>query len=129
MQLREWGVSIGQLPTGKQNAITDVEGVKVGHHTLNEGDNIRTGVTAILPHDGNLFTDKVMGAVHTINGFGKACGFEQVRELGTIETPILLTGTLNVGKVADACITYMLRDNPDLRSINPLVGECNDGYL
>ncbi|MEL7432350.1 MAG: P1 family peptidase [Chloroflexota bacterium] len=129
MQLREWGVAIGQLPTGTQNAITDVEGVKVGHHTLNEGDNIRTGVTAILPHGGNLFTDKVMGAVHRINGFGKACGFEQVRELGTIETPILLTSTLNVGKVADVCITYMLRDNPDLRSINPLVGECNDGYL
>ncbi|MEO1164766.1 MAG: P1 family peptidase, partial [Chloroflexota bacterium] len=106
MQLREWGVAIGQLPTGTQNAITDVEGVKVGHHTLNEGDNIRTGVTAILPHGGNLFTDKVMGAVHRINGFGKACGFEQVRELGTIETPILLTSTLNVGKVADVCITY-----------------------
>lgn len=129
MRFRELGLSIGTLPTGKNNAITDVEGVLVGHHTLHEGDSIRTGVTAILPHANNLFTEKMTGAVHTINGFGKACGFEQVRELGTIETPILLTGTLNVGKVADACISYMLQDNPILRSINPLVGECNDGYL
>ena len=129
MRFRDIGVTVGTLETGKNNAITDVEGVLVGHHALHEGESIRTGVTAILPHGGNLFTEKVRAAVHTINGFGKACGFEQVRELGTIETPILLTSTLNVGKVADACIDYMLQDNPTLRSINPLVGECNDGYL
>ncbi|GAB5494617.1 MAG: P1 family peptidase [Phototrophicaceae bacterium] len=129
MRFRDLGVEVGTLPSGKFNAITDVEGVLVGHHTLNEGDDTHTGVTAILAHGGNLFTDKVTGAVHTINGFGKASGFEQVRELGTIETPILLTNTLNVGKVADASISYMLQDNPDLRSINPLVGECNDGYI
>ncbi len=129
MRFRDLGVSVGRLPAGEHNAITDVEGVLVGHHTLHQGESIRTGITAILPHGGNLFRDKVTAAVHTINGFGKACGFEQVRELGTIETPILLTGTLNVGKVADACISYMLQDNPTLRSINPLVGECNDGYL
>lgn len=129
MRFQDLGLQVGTLDSGKFNAITDIEGVLVGHHTINEGDTIRTGVTAILPHEGNLFTEKVTGAVHTINGFGKACGFEQVRELGTIETPILLTNTLNVGKVADASISYMLQDNPHLRSINPLVGECNDGYL
>ncbi|MEM9953976.1 MAG: P1 family peptidase [Chloroflexota bacterium] len=129
MRFRETGATVGFLETGKHNAITDVADVKVGHHTLIEGDKIRTGVTAILPHGGNLFTDKVIASVHTINGFGKAVGFEQVRELGTIETPILLTNTLNVGKVADASIAYMLQANPDLRSINPIVGECNDGYL
>lgn len=129
MRFRDLGIPVGTLPTGKNNAITDVEGVLVGHHTIQLGESIHTGVTAILPHSGNLFTEKVTGAVHTINGFGKACGFEQVRELGTIETPILLTGTLNVGKVADASISYMLQNNPTLRSINPLVGECNDGYL
>ncbi|MGJ3240053.1 MAG: P1 family peptidase [Anaerolineae bacterium] len=129
MRFREFGVSVGTLPTGTHNAITDVDGVRVGHHTLNIGENIRTGVTAILPHGVNLFTEPVRGAVHTINGFGKACGFEQVRELGKIETPLLLTSTLNVGKVADACIDYMLEANPTLRSVNPIVGECNDGYL
>lgn len=129
MRFQDFALQVGTLSSGQFNAITDVEGVLVGHHTVHEGDSIRTGVTAILPHQGNLFTDKVTGAVHTINGFGKACGFEQVRELGTIETPILLTNTLNVGKVADASISYMLQDNPNLGSINPLVGECNDGYL
>lgn len=129
MRFRGCGATVGTLPTGTYNTITDVTGVKVGHHTLIEGDSIRTGVTAILPHERNLFTDKVVASVHTINGFGKATGFEQVRELGTIETPILLTNTLNVGKVADASIAYMLQANPELRSINPLVGECNDGYL
>lgn len=129
MRFRDLGLQVGALPIGKFNAITDVAGVLVGHETIYEGDAIRTGVTAILPHGDNLFTDKVTAAVHTINGFGKACGFEQVRELGTIETPILLTNTLNVGKVADASISYMLQANPTLRSINPLVGECNDGYI
>lgn len=129
MRFRDFGVTVGTLPTGKRNAITDVDGVVVGHTTLIEGDDIRTGVTAILPHTGNLFTQPVTAAVHTINGFGKAIGFEQVRELGTIETPILLTNTLNIGKVSDALVGYMINQNTDLRSVNPLVGECNDGYL
>lgn len=140
-RLREIGVVLGTLSPGPLNAITDVAGVRVGHTTLIEGDGplrpghgpVRTGVTAILSHAGNLFQDKVAGAVHTINGYGKVVGFEQVRELGTIETPILLTNTLNVGLVADAVIAYMLRDNPDIGvttgGVNPVVGECNDGYL
>ena len=122
------------LPTGDDNAITDVSGVTVGHVTLNEGDSTRTGVTAILPHTGNIFQEKVRAAVYTINGFGKATGFEQIRHLGTIETPILLTNTLNVGIVWDAVVSYMLRQNPDIGkemtgTVNPVVGECNDGYL
>lgn len=129
MRLRDLKLILGTLSTGQNNAITDVVGVRVGHTTLIEGDNIRTGVTAILPHSDDLFDEKVPAAVHTINGFGKACGFEQVRELGNIETPILLTSTLNIPKVADACITYMIRTNAKLRTVNPLVGECNDGYL
>lgn len=138
---REIGLILGTMPPGAFNAITDVEGVRVGHTTLVRGEGplrpgegpVRTGVTAILPHSGNLFRDKVAGAVHTINGFGKVAGFEQVRELGTIETPIVLTNTLNVGLAADALVAYMLRDNPDIGvstgGVNPLVGECNDGYL
>ncbi|MDQ7026212.1 MAG: P1 family peptidase [Anaerolineae bacterium] len=128
-RFRGFGMTVGTLPTGRLNAITDVSGVQVGHATLLEGDSIRTGVTAILPHNGNLFADKVAAAVYTVNGYGKAVGFEQVRELGSIETPILLTNTLNVGKVADAVIGYMLQNYPDIVTINPLVGECNDGYL
>lgn len=129
MRFRDLGRIPGKLETGSLNMITDVQGVRVGHTTLIEGDQIRTGVTAILPHGGNLFTHKVPAAVHTINGFGKACGFEQVRELGVIETPILLTNTLAVGRTADACLTYVLRQNPQARSVNPLVGECSDAYL
>ena len=129
MRFRNFGVTVGTLPTGKRNSISDVSDVLVGHTTLIEGDDVRTGVTAILPHTGNLFTQSVSAAVHTINGFGKAIGFEQVRELGTIETPILLTNTLNIGKVSDALVGYMIEQNPNLRSVNPLVGECNDGYL
>ncbi|MFN8371864.1 MAG: P1 family peptidase [Anaerolineae bacterium] len=140
-RLRDLGVTPGRLPTGPLNAITDVPGVRVGHVTLIEGDGtlhpgdgpIRTGCTAILPHEGNLFRDKVNAAVYTINGFGKANGFEQIRERGTIETPILLTNTLNVGQVADALTAYMLRDNPDIGlsagTVCPTVGECNDGFL
>lgn len=129
MRLRDLGLESGTLPTGEYNAITDVAGVRVGHTTLIEGDSIRTGVTAILPHADDLFDEKVPAAVHTINGFGKACGFEQVRELGMIETPILLTSTLNVPRVADACMSYMIQSNQKIRTVNPLVGECNDGYL
>ncbi|HEX7938764.1 MAG TPA: P1 family peptidase [Gemmatimonadaceae bacterium] len=128
---RELGVVVGVLPTGKYNAITDVSGVKVGHATLIRGDNVRSGVTAILPHDGNLFQDKVSAAIVVGNGFGKLMGSTQVNELGEIETPILLTGTLNVPRVADALLDWMLAlpGNENVRSINPVVGETNDGQL
>jgi D-aminopeptidase len=128
---RDLGVIVGTLPTGPLNAITDVAGVRVGHATLNQGANIRTGVTAILPHAGNLFREKVPGAVFIGNAFGKLVGSTQVNELGEIETPILLTSTLNVFRVADELINYMLSldGNAQVRSINPLVGETNDGVL
>ena len=128
---RDVGVVNGILPTGPLNAITDVAGVAVGHETLIRGDNVRTGVTAILPHKGNLFREKVPGAVFIGNAFGKLAGSTQVNELGEIETPIMLTSTLNVPRVADATIDYMLAlpGNEDVQSINPLVGETNDGYL
>jgi D-aminopeptidase len=128
---RELGVSVGVIPTGTLNAITDVDGVLVGHTTLIRGDNVRTGVTAILPHGGNLFHEKVPGAVFVGNGFGKLAGSTQVNELGEIETPILLTSTLSVPRVADFVIDYMLAlpGNEDVLSINPLVAETNDGYL
>ncbi len=128
---RELGIVVGALPTGSLNAITDVAGVRVGHATLNSGTNIRTGVTAILPHSGNLFREKVPGAVFIGNAFGKLVGSTQVNELGEIETPILLTSTLNVFRVADELINYMLSldGNAQVRSINPLVGETNDGVL
>ncbi len=128
---RDLGIIVGTLPTGPLNAITDVAGVRVGHATLNQGANIRTGVTAILPHPGNLFREKVPGAVFIGNAFGKLVGSTQVNELGEIETPILLTSTLNVFRVADELINYMLSldGNAQVRSINPLVGETNDGVL
>jgi len=128
---REAGVIVGVLPTGPLNAITDVDGVLVGQTTIIRGDNIRTGVTAILPHGGNLFREKVPGAVFVGNGFGKLAGSTQVNELGEIETPILLTSTLAVPRVADFLIDYMLAlpGNEDVQSINPLVAETNDGYL
>jgi D-aminopeptidase len=131
LRARELGIVVGTLPTGPLNAITDVAGVRVGHATLNRGVNIRTGVTAILPHAGNLFREKVPGAVFIGNAFGKLVGSTQVNELGEIETPILLTSTLNVFRVADALIDYMLSldGNAEVRSINPLVGETNDGAL
>jgi D-aminopeptidase len=128
---RELGITVGILPTGPLNAITDVDGVLVGHTTLIRGENIRTGVTAILPHNGNLFREKVPGAVFVGNGFGKLAGSTQVNELGEIETPILLTSTLNVPRVADFLMDYMLAlpGNEEVQSINPLVAETNDGYL
>jgi D-aminopeptidase len=128
---REAGVIVGVLPTGPLNAITDVDGVLVGHTTIIRGDNIRTGVTAILPHGGNLFREKVPGAVFVGNGFGKLAGSTQVNELGEIETPVLLTSTLSVPRVADFLIDYMLAlpGNEEVQSINPLVAETNDGYL
>ncbi len=128
---RELGIVVGVLPPGPLNAITDVDGVLVGHTTLVRGDNVRTGVTAILPHAGNLFREKVPGAVFVGNGFGKLAGSTQVNELGEIETPILLTSTLSVPRTADYLIDYMLAlpGNEDVQSINPLVAETNDGYL
>jgi len=128
---REVGIVVGILPPGQLNAITDVAGVAVGNTTVIRGDNIRTGVTAILPHHGNLFREKVPGAVFIGNAFGKLAGSTQVNELGEIETPIMLTSTLNVPRVADALIDYMLAlpGNEEVQSINPLVGETNDGYL
>jgi D-aminopeptidase len=131
LRSRELGVTVGILPTGQLNAITDVTGVLVGQTTLIRGDNIRTGVTAILPHDGNLFRDKVPGAVFVGNGFGKLAGSTQVNELGEIETPILLTSTLSVPRVADAVLDYTLGlpGNEDVQSVNALVAETNDGFL
>src|SRR5438093_4268970 len=125
------GLKLGILPTGPLDAITDVAGVEVGHTTIIRGDDVRTGVTAILPHPGNLFRDKVPGAVFVGNAFGKLAGSTQVNELGEIETPILLTSTLAVPRVADAVIDYMLAmpGNENVQSINPLVGETNDGGL
>src|ERR1043166_7436656 len=128
---REAGVVVGVLPTGPLNAITDVDGVLVGHTTIIRGDNIRTGVTAILPHPGNLFREKVPGAVFIGNAFGKLAGSTQVNELGEIETPIILTSTLSVPRAADAVLDYVLglSGNEDVQSVNPLVAETNDGYL
>ena len=126
---REMGIEIGLFQTGKWNAITDVYGVKVGHETVITGNNVRTGVTIILPHGENLFENKVMAAVHVTNGFGKALGFTQVEELGTIETPIALTNTLNVFLVGDAIVEYMISNNSKIRSVNPVVGETNDSRL
>ena len=130
-RIRDLGVHIGILQPGPLNAITDVAGVRVGQTTLIRGDNVRTGVTAILPHGGNLFKEKVPGAVFVGNAFGKLIGSTQVNELGEIETPILLTSTLSVGRVADSLIGYMLKlpGDEDVKSVNPLVGETNDGYL
>ena len=130
-RVRELGCKPGRLSPGPLNAITDVGGVRVGHTTLVRPPNVRTGVTIILPHNGNLFQQKVRGAVFVGNAFGKLAGSTQVQELGTIESPIALTATLNVFKVADAVLDHMLGlpGNEDVRSLNPLVGETNDGGL
>lgn len=131
LRAREMGIIVGILPPGLHNAITDVPGVKVGHCTVIKGDDIRTGITAILPHGGNIFQEKVPAAVYLGNAYGKLTGYTQVEELGEIETPVLLTGTLNVPKVADGLMQYMLSlsGNEDVWSINPVVGETNDGWL
>jgi len=128
---RHVGVTVGILSPRPLNAITDVAGVRVGHTTIVRGDDIRTGVTAVVPHSGNLFRDKVPGAIHIGNAFGKLVGSTQVMELDEIETPILLTSTLNVPQVADAVLDYVLSmpGNEDVRSVNPLVAETNDGFL
>ena len=131
------GLELGLLPRGADNSITDVPEVTVGHVTLIEGDGpliigegpIRTGVTVIRPHQGDVFQRKVTGAVHVVNGFGKALGFLQVSELGVIESPIALTSTLSIWRAADAMIDYLSERNPGINSFNPVVGECNDGFL
>jgi D-aminopeptidase len=130
-RVRDLGMAVGVLPPGRFDAITDVEGVRVGHTTVIRGDNVRTGVTAIVPHEGNLFQEKVPAAIFVGNGFGKLMGSTQVRELGEIETPILLTSTLNVPRVADALLDWMLAlpGNEQVRSVNPIVAETNDGFL
>ncbi|HEY6050216.1 MAG TPA: P1 family peptidase [Thermoanaerobaculia bacterium] len=130
-RIRDLGVRPGIFPSGKWNAITDVAGVLVGHTTLVEGDSVRTGVTAIVPHGGNLFQSKVPAAVYVGNGFGKAAGFLQVRELGNLETPIVLTNTLSVGTAVEAVVAWTLEQpgNEEVRSVNAVVGETNDGRL
>ncbi|HKO98037.1 MAG TPA: P1 family peptidase [Pyrinomonadaceae bacterium] len=130
-RVREAGITVGILPVGPANAITDVPNVTVGQTTIIRGDNIRTGVTVILPHNGNLFREKVPAAIFVGNGFGKLMGSTQVKELGEIETPILLTSTLSVPRAADALLDYMLGlpGNEDVRSVNPVVAETNDGFL
>lgn len=127
----EYGIRFGVMPTGPLNAITDVPGVRVGQVTLKQGQNVRTGVTAILPHNGNLFQQKNPAAVYIGNGFGKLTGYSQVDELGTLETPIVLTNTLSVPTAADALIDYTLTQsgNEQVRSVNAVVGETNDGFL
>jgi D-aminopeptidase len=141
LRLREAGLAVGELPTGPLNAITDVPGVRVGHTTLIRGEGalrpgegpVRTGVTVILPHEDDLFRHKVRAAVHTINGFGKVHGFEQVRELGVLEAPVALTNTMNVGLVVDALVQHAVQHNPGIgirtSTANVVVGETNDGYL
>ena len=131
LRLRDHGIEIGVMNPGPHNAITDVQGVRVGHVTVQHGRDINTGVTAVLPHAGNLFQNKVPAAIYVGNGFGKLAGSTQVEELGHLETPIILTNTLSVPTAADALISYTLADpeNTDVRSVNPIVGETNDGYL
>ena len=132
MLARDWGIAPGRLPTGRTNTIMDVDGLGLGHVTLNEGDR-HTGVTALLPHGGKLFREKVPAAVHVINGFGKSSGLIQVQELGTLETPIVLTNTLCVGTAFQALVQDALEQNPEIGrstgTVNPVVFECNDGVL
>jgi D-aminopeptidase len=128
---REAGILVGTLPPGPLNAITDVAGVRVGQTTVIEGDSVHTGVTAVLPHGGNVFQERVPAAIHVGNGYGKLTGVTEVQELGELETPILLTGTLSVWKAADAMVTWLLAQPgmEDVRSINPVVGETSDALL
>ncbi len=130
-RIADFDIKIGVLAKGKLNTITDVAGVKVGHSTLVKGDSVRTGVTAILPHGGNLFQQKVPAAVFVGNGFGKLAGVTQVQELGNIESPVILTNTLNVATGIEAVVTYTLsqKGNENVQSVNAIVGETNDGYL
>ena len=126
---RALGIPFGVMTPGPRNAITDVDGVLVGQTTRIGGDSVRTGATAILPHAGDLYREKVPAAIYLGNGYGKLAGYSQVRELGELETPIVLTNTLSVATAMNALITDCLRRNPDVRSVNAVVGETNDGYL
>jgi D-aminopeptidase len=132
-RLRELGYTVGCFPAGQRNALVDVPGVRVGHCTLHEGERLRTGVTAILPHGDNLYAEKVFGACHVVNGYGKAAGLSQLAELGTLESPILLTSTLSVGPVWEGGLIHLLEQNPaaarDRDTVNVVVGECFDGWL
>jgi D-aminopeptidase len=130
-RIRDLGVEPGILPAGPLDAITDVAGVRVGHQTLVRGDSIRTGVTAILPHGGNLFQQKTPAAVYVGNGFGKAAGFLQIQELGNLETPIVLTNTLSVGTAVSTVVAWTLEQpgNQEVQSVNAVIGETNDGFL
>ncbi|MGZ8516984.1 MAG: DmpA family aminopeptidase [Chitinophagaceae bacterium] len=130
-RVSDFNIKIGVLPKGNWNAITDVDGVKVGHVTLIKGDSVRTGVTAILPHAANLFQQKVPAAIFVGNGFGKLAGVTQVQELGNIESPVLFTNTLNVATGIEAVVTYTLsqKGNENVQSVNAIIGETNDGYL
>jgi D-aminopeptidase len=132
-RLRELGYAVGRFPPGERNALVDVPGVLVGHRTLDEHERLRTGVTAILPHGGNLYLEKVLGACHVVNGYGKAVGLSQLDELGTVESPILLTSTLSVGPVWEGGLRHVLEQNPeaarDRDTVNVVVGECFDGWL
>lgn len=131
-KVRDYGINIGTFPIGNNNSITDVKGVKVGHKTLDDGV-IKTGVTAIFPHEGNIFKDKLVAACHVINGFGKSTGLIQIEELGTLETPIILTNTLSVGIAHETLVRYMLSHNCDIGdttgTVNPVICECNDGEI
>jgi D-aminopeptidase len=131
IRIRDLGIRPGILSPGPLNAITDVSGVRVGHRTIWKGESIRTGVTAIVPHEGDLFNQKTPAAVYTANGFGKAAGFLQVQELGNIETPIVLTNTLNVGRAVEAVVQWTLNQpgHENIRSVNAIVGETNDSFL
>ena len=130
-RMRDYGLSYGVFKTGQYNAITDVSGVTVGQVTLNQGEDMRTGVTAILPHQGNIFRKKVPAAIYLGNGFGKLAGYSQVKELGNIETPIVLTNTLSIAAGLDGIITHTINQpgNENVRSVNGVVGETNDGGL
>jgi D-aminopeptidase len=132
-RLRELGFTIGRLAAGPSCSLVDVPGVRVGHLTLHEGDSVRTGVTAVLPHGGNLYAEKVPAACHVINGYGKATGLSQLDELGTLESPVLLTNTLAVGAVWEGGLRHVLEQNPgaarDRDTVNVVVGECFDGWL
>ncbi len=130
-RLMDYGVQIGKFPRGKRNLITDVLGVKVGNYTLiSDSPHVfRTGITAILPHEGCIYNERVVASSFVLNGYGKSTGLIQVEELGLVETPILINSTLNVGKVWDGLVSYVLSRVPDARSINPIVMECNDGRV
>jgi D-aminopeptidase len=132
-RLRQLGYAVGRFPTGELNALVDVPGVLVGHCTIVEGSRLRTGVTAILPHGGNLYEEKVLGAFHAVNAYGKAAGLTQLAELGTIESPVLLTNTLAVGAAWEGGLRHVLEQNPgaarDRDTVNVIVGECFDGWL